>query len=181
MQVLSSSCKSCQPKHCCHNSYTKPINLPLQKTNSKRCDIVWRHLPTTLIAKAVLSSSDSNYWLHSCRALMLSSVGQSTNKDKAGLHLFSMKFTVIQRKTNCKGCDSMWMHLPTTIIVKAVLSSSDSTIVCTPADLWCQTAWDNQLTKTKLGSAYLVWNSHRKKQGKNDGISLLQWGQESIF
>jgi hypothetical protein len=27
----------------------------------------------------------------------------------------------------------------------------------------------------------LVWNSHRKKQGKNDGISLLQWGQESIF
>jgi hypothetical protein len=53
-----------------------------RKTSCKRCDRVWRHLPTTLLAKAVPSSSDSNYQLHSCRPLMPKSMGQSTNKDK---------------------------------------------------------------------------------------------------
>jgi hypothetical protein len=43
--------------------------------------------------KAVLSSGDSNNQLHSCRLLMLNRMGQSTDKDKAGLCLFGMKFT----------------------------------------------------------------------------------------
>ncbi len=34
-------------------------------------------------------------------------------------------------------------------------------INCTPADLWCQTVWYNQPTKTNLGPACLVWNSQQ--------------------
>jgi hypothetical protein len=53
--------------------------------------------------KAVPSSSDSNYQLHSCRPSMLNSVGQSTtNEDKAGLCLFGMKFTVIEKRQTAK-------------------------------------------------------------------------------
>jgi hypothetical protein len=33
----------------------------------------------------------------------------------------------------------------------------------------------------KQCSTCLVWKSHRKRQGKNNSISLLQWGQESII
>jgi hypothetical protein len=47
--------------------------------------------------KAVPSSSDSNYQLHSCRPSMPNSVRQSTDDDKAGLCLFCMKFTAIKR------------------------------------------------------------------------------------
>jgi hypothetical protein len=104
------------PKHCCHNSSTETINLQLQKTN----------LPTALITKVVPSSGDSNNWLHSCRPKMLNSMGQSMDKDKAGLHLFGMKFTAIERKTNHKICDSVWRHLPTALITKAVQSLGDS-------------------------------------------------------
>jgi hypothetical protein len=48
---------------------------------------------TALFVKAVLSSSNSNNQLHSCRLLMLNSVGQSSNKDQAGLCLFGVKCT----------------------------------------------------------------------------------------
>jgi hypothetical protein len=126
--------------------------------------IVCEGLPTTVIMKAVPSSCDSNYWLHSCcKLLMLNSMGQSTDKDKAGLHLFSMKFTAIERKTNCNRCDSVCRHLRTTIIMKAVPSSSNSNYW--PSLLQMinaeATAWDNQLMKTKLGSTHLVWNSQQ--------------------
>jgi hypothetical protein len=82
------------PKHWCHNSYNKPINLTLIKTNRKRCDSVWRHLPAA--------------WLQ-------------------------------------KQC-----HPPVI-----------PTIDCTPADLECWTVWDNQPTKTKLGSTCSVWNTQQ--------------------
>jgi hypothetical protein len=85
------------PKHCCHNSYNKPMNQTLLKNNCQRCDSVWRHLPATVIMKAVPSSSDSKYQLHSCRPLMPNSMGQSTDDDKAGLCLFGMKFKAIER------------------------------------------------------------------------------------
>jgi hypothetical protein len=54
--------------------------------------------------KAVPSSSNSNNWLHSFRPLMPNSMGQSTDKDKAGLYFFGMKFT--QEKARQK-----WQYL----------------------------------------------------------------------
>jgi hypothetical protein len=54
------------------------------------------------MAKAVPSSSNSNYQLHSCRPLMPNSMGQSTNDDKAGLCLFGMKFTAVKRRQTTK-------------------------------------------------------------------------------
>jgi hypothetical protein len=71
-----------------------------RKTNRKRCDSVCRHLPAAIIMKAVPSSSDSNYRLHSCRPLMLNTMGQSTNKDRAGLHLFGIKYTQEKAREN---------------------------------------------------------------------------------
>jgi hypothetical protein len=80
------------PKHCFHNSSTKKINPPLEKTNYK---------------------------------------------------------------IMCEGTFTLpyqWKQCCPPVI---------PTIDCTPADLWCRTAWDNQLTEMKQGSACLVWNSQQ--------------------
>jgi hypothetical protein len=151
-----------------------------RKINHKRCDSVWRHLPAAIFTQAVLSSSNSNNLLHSCRLLMQKQCGTINWQRKCWALLIQYEIHG-KRKTNPKRCDNVLRHLPAASIAKALLSSSDSHTQLHSCSLLMLNRVGQSTDKDKAGLHSFGMKFTQEKARENDSISLFQWWQESKF